>query len=431
MIKKVLFGNRLIEVYNTDLYFSGLIFFIAILLSFLLYRIKNKKIVVSGNKVIGYIAFFVLYFLWIGVFISFSFMFFKNFESIQIIKTKHFLLTTIDLIYFAIFPVITILLGKILDYLFKSDSRFFTKELEIKNYTILFVKVILWLFTFEILISTIIKKPGMIGNFVILSFKKFSIAVYDIFGVLIIISLASVILAFFRKMMRRRVDTEKIDSGTAAAIFQILKYLIWVISIVLILQLFGLNLSIILAGSAALLVGLGMGIKDVFNDFVSGLILLIERPLKAGDIVEVDTFVGEVKHIGLRTTTVLSRDDIIILIPNSKFTTEKIINWSNSQEETRFHVDIGVAYGSDIELVMKLLADSVLEHPKISKSHEPLVRFDNFGESSLDFKLFFWSNENLRVEAIKSDIRITISKKFSENNISIPFPQRDLHIIKK
>lgn len=429
MLSSVFFKTKIFEITYLDLLFSAIILVCVVFLSYFFSKVRRKKHNTKNDRVYGYAVFFVKYFLWLGALVAISFFSFKDFATLRFVETKVFLFSSFDLVYFLLIPVIAILLGKILDYVFFSDSKFLETELDIKRKTLVLIKIILWSFTIEILFSTILRDSTIIGKFELIKLKNISISIYDIFAVLIIISVSTIILAFLRKMMKRRVEMEKMDSGTGTAIFQIVKYIIWIITIVAILQSIGLNLSLILAGSAALLVGLGMGVQNIFNDFISGLILLIERPLKVGDIVEVDSFVGDVKHIGLRTTSVMSRDDILILVPNSKFTSEKVINWSNLREETRFSISIGVSYGSDVEKVMELLYETAAAHSKVSSHHKPFVRFENFGDSSLDFKLFFWSQENMQVENIKSDMRISIDKKFRENNVSIPFPQRDIHII--
>ena len=131
---------------------------------------------------------------------------------------------------------------------------------------------------------------------------------------------------------------------------------------------------------------------------------------------------------GFRTTKIESRDNIILIIPNSKFIEENVINWSIIEQRTRFYVGVGVAYGSDVELVRKILEECAHEHEEITNSPKPFVRFYDFGNSSLDFQLYFWTNNAFRVENIKSDLRFSINRKFKENGVTIPFPQRDVHI---
>lgn len=145
-------------------------------------------------------------------------------------------------------------------------------------------------------------------------------------------------------------------------------------------------------------------------------------------MVELDTVVGRVKEIGIRTTKILSRENIVLIIPNSKFTADQVINWSHMEQKSRFDVPIGVEYGSDVRLVEKVLLEVAAEVKGVENEPKAFVRFENFGDSSLDFTLFFWSFDNFLVENIKSDLRFAIDQKFRENNITIPFPQRDLHI---
>jgi len=148
-------------------------------------------------------------------------------------------------------------------------------------------------------------------------------------------------------------------------------------------------------------------------------------------VVEVEEEIGKVKEIGFRTTKVETRDNIIHIIPNSKFITREVINWSHIEKLTRFSVNVGVAYGSDVRLVEKVLHDCAINHKKISKKPDPFVRFNDFGESSLEFQIFFWTDESFYVENIKSELRFEIDRKFRENKIHIPFPQSDVHIISK
>jgi len=175
-------------------------------------------------------------------------------------------------------------------------------------------------------------------------------------------------------------------------------------------------------------VGIGLGLQQVFKDIISGLFLLFEGNLKIGDVVELEGVVGIDKEIGFRTTKIESRDNIILIIPNSTFIGENVINWSHIEQRTRFHVAVGVAYGSNVELVKKVLLECAKEHQEASDYPTSFVRFYDFGNSSLDFLLFFWTENAFRVESIKSDLRFAIDRKFRENNITIPFPQRDVHI---
>ena len=267
----------------------------------------------------------------------------------------------------------------------------------------------------------------------ILEFKLIDISGYTLtinhIVILILVFLGTkTFLWLVKKTMRKSIKFKKMGAGNEYAIFQIIRYVIWVMAIAFGLESIGVKITILLAGSAALLVGLGMGLQQTFNDFVSGLILLIEGTIRVKDIIEVDGAVVQVQSIGLRTSVVENRDDIKIILPNSKIVNDKVINWSHNSTVTRFKVSVGVAYGSDVNLVLKLLKESAKEHPDCIAEKEPVARFTNFGESSLDFDILFWSSNMFRIENTMSDIRIKINKKFKENGVQIPFPQRDLHI---
>lgn len=250
--------------------------------------------------------------------------------------------------------------------------------------------------------------------------------------VFLIFIIAEVLIWTLRRIFKKRIYPKpNIDIGKSHTIFQLLKYFIWITTILLILQTIGIKVTFLLAGSAALLVGLGLGLQEIFRDIVSGLILLFERNMKINDVVEVDQEIGKIKEIGFRTTKIETRDNIIHIIPNSKFITGDVVNWSHIQKLTRFNVDVGVAYGSDVRLVEKVLHDCAISHKKVAKKPIPFVRFTDFGDSSLDFQLFFWTDDSFFVENIKSDLRFEIDKNFREQKIQIPFPQRDVHIIQK
>lgn len=264
-------------------------------------------------------------------------------------------------------------------------------------------------------------------DFGIVSIGKNKITVYSFLLLVVIYLVTRLVLWLIKKAMFRKHKTDKLDIGNTYALYQIIKYILWVIAIGLLLDTLGIKITVLLAGSAALLVGIGLGLQQTFNDIVSGIILLSERSIRIGDILEIDDDVVKIQTIGLRTSDCLNRDEISIIIPNSLITTNKVINWSHQSKQTRFKINVGVAYGSDVSLVLKLLKESAIEHPDISNRDFVDSRLLDFGNSSLNFQLLFFSNNIFRIEKVKSDIRIIISRKFSENNITIPFPQMDVH----
>jgi small-conductance mechanosensitive channel len=259
-----------------------------------------------------------------------------------------------------------------------------------------------------------------IGNFVI--------QVYTVVTILLIILITKLVLWAIRKGVYSRGKLQKLDRGSAYALFQIIKYTIWVIAVGLILETIGVKVTVLIAGSAALLVGIGLGLQQTFNDVVSGIILLSEQSIKIDDVLDIDGDVVTIQSIGIRTSKALNTDDVSIIIPNSLITTNKVINWSHQTKKTRFRIDVGVAYGSDIDLVLTILEESAFEHQDISNRETIEARLVNFGNSSLDFQVLFFSENIFRIGKVKSDVRRTISKKFAENNIAIPFPQMDLHL---
>jgi small-conductance mechanosensitive channel len=256
----------------------------------------------------------------------------------------------------------------------------------------------------------------------------YHLTVYKLVLLLLIFFGVKLALLFVKKALRQRWRFKKLDAGGEFAVFQIIRYMLWIVAIVWALETLGFKITILIAGSAALLVGVGLGLQQTFNDIISGIILLIEGSTKVGDVLEIDNTVVQVREVGLRTSKAVDRDDIVIIIPNSIIVTNKVVNWSHRVDETRFHIKVGVAYGSNVDLVIELLEQSVIEHANGNQKRPPEARFIDFGESSLDFDVLFWSDQLFRIEKIKSDIRRIIDRKFRENNVVIPFPQRDLHI---
>ena len=265
-------------------------------------------------------------------------------------------------------------------------------------------------------------------EFEIIHFNNYSLTAFKLISVIGIFLITNLLLWLIKKTLTRKHKFKKLDTGNIYALFQIIKYIIWIIAIGLMLETVGIKLTLLLAGSAALLVGIGLGLQQTFNDIISGIILLSERSIKIGDILEIDEDIIKIQEIGLRTSKGLNRDDISIIVPNSLITTNKVINWSHQAKRTRFKIEVGVDYSSDVDLVTKILEDSVLEHKEIFDKDSIEARFLNFSNSSLDFQVLFFSENVFRIERIKSDIRKIINRKFIENNIKIPFPQMDLHL---
>ncbi|PWG05320.1 mechanosensitive ion channel family protein [Polaribacter aquimarinus] len=257
---------------------------------------------------------------------------------------------------------------------------------------------------------------------------KIHLDVKTVIFIIFVIVITSMLLKLIRKLVNRRLDED--DKGKFKAIFTFLQYFVYVIVLIIALESSGIEVGVLLAGSAALLVGIGLGLQTLFQDIISGIFILLDKTLTVNDIVEVDEKVGKIIEIRLRTTRALTIDDKVLIIPNHKFLTQSLFNWTQNGVQTTEGVEVGVAYGSDVELVRKILVDVAKAHPKILKSPEPKVLFTDFGDSALQFKLLFNINNSYTHLQIKSDLRFEIDKKFRENNVTIPFPQRDVHLIK-
>ena len=264
-------------------------------------------------------------------------------------------------------------------------------------------------------------------NYHLLTLGEYALSVKAILiaiGVIVLTRLVIVVLRRFilQPFFRRN----SVDLGRSYAIQQITAYVLYTTGLIAALGVLGIQFSVLWGAAAALLVGIGLGLQQTFNDFFSGLLLLIEGPVEVGNVVEVDGFIGRVVEIGLRTSKVRTRDDIMIIVPNSHLVNDNIINWSAIRSPLRFHIDVGVAYGSDTKLVRRTLEEAADEHEDVLERPVPRVMFLDFGDSSLDFRLYFYSQEPWKIEFIKSDLRFAVDALFRERGVTIPFPQRDL-----
>mgnify|MGYP003624214528 FL=1 len=249
-------------------------------------------------------------------------------------------------------------------------------------------------------------------------------------GLLLLLTLAflltSTVLQAIRRFFTRKMEAE--DKLKFISIFKFIKYLVYVVVILFTMSAAGINITILITASAALFVGLGLALQDIFQDIIGGVFIIVDKSLRVGDIIEIDNRVGKVFEIKLRTTRAITRDDKVIIIPNHKFISDIVYNYTQNHKTTRELVRIGVAYGSDIELVTKLLLEVVGTQRSILKSPKPFVIFEDFGDSALIFTVNFYLTDSFTDPKIKSEVRYKIDTAFRKNNISIPFPQRDIHL---
>ncbi|HWV15642.1 MAG TPA: mechanosensitive ion channel domain-containing protein [Cellvibrio sp.] len=235
------------------------------------------------------------------------------------------------------------------------------------------------------------------------------------------------------RVLRTLLDDEilprlHIAEGVAYAISMLSRYLVAIIGFLFALSAAGIDLSKMTLLAGAVGVGIGFGLQNIVNNFVSGLILLIEQPIHVGDLVETTSANGVVKHIGIRASTITTSHGADVIVPNGELLARDLMNWTRSSRSRRIDINIGVAYGSDPQQVRQLLVEAIKQHPMVRSFPEPVAFFMNFGESSLDFRLQVWVIDAVDATSISSDLRTSILASLSEQGIDIPFPQRDLWI---
>lgn len=245
--------------------------------------------------------------------------------------------------------------------------------------------------------------------------------------------LLAIVFYFFTWLLLkliRRIVSKALDEEARVkfkGIFTFFNYFIYTIVTLVAFDTVGLNLTTIFAASAALLVGVGLALQTFIQDIISGVFILADQSVHVGDIIQVDGQIGKVERIQLRTTRAVTRDNRVLIIPNHKFMASILYNWTENGTLTRESVVVGVAYTSNINRVKEILIETATEHPLILKKPAPLVLFNDFGESALEFELLFSINRSFESNIVKSDVRFAIEKAFRENTIIIPFPQRVIH----
>jgi small-conductance mechanosensitive channel len=243
----------------------------------------------------------------------------------------------------------------------------------------------------------------------------------------IFIAVVSLVISLLKRVIYR---SNRLSTSEKFSINKILRYAIILIAFIIGLRILGFDITVLLAGYAAVLVGLGFGLQNIFNDFISGIILLLDGSLKVDDIVEVNGRIYVVQEINFRTTTVLGRDENYVILPNSELTKNRVVNWTYNSKVSRFQVDIGVDYATDVIDIMETLKAVAKTTPRVLEKPQPFVRFENYGESSLDFSVYFYTTEIFRAENIKSDMRVKIFTALKAKGINIPFPQRVIRMKK-
>lgn len=270
------------------------------------------------------------------------------------------------------------------------------------------------------MINDFLSKSIQLGSYVL--------TMERILAVILTLLIGHLTFLLLKWALRRALKLKPIDEGRRFLIFRLMRTLIYIITFFIVIEVLGFNLTVIWAGSAALLVGIGIGLQGFFNDVISGFVLLFEGGVRVGDELEIDGDLVKVKRIDLRATSVETVSGDLVVMPNSKIAGNSVRNLSQGLKSTRIGVSVGVAYGSDVELVRQLLLESIAAQTQIVKSPLPQVVFSEFGDSALNFEVRGWINSPWERRMIESDIRFRIDKVFRKNNIKIPFPQRELYI---
>ena len=251
---------------------------------------------------------------------------------------------------------------------------------------------------------------------------------------LVILAIAALGVSYLASWMLQTLLTENVlarrnvDIGVSLSVTRLLHYALVSLGFVVALVVLGVDLTKMTLLASALGVGIGFGLQTIVNNFVCGLILLFERPLRVGDTIELDGQWVKITKIGLRSTMVRTRDQADVIVPNTDLIANQVTNWTLVDRHTRRIIPVGVAYGSDVALVMQTLKECALAHPGVMKSPEPQILFRSFGDSSLNFELRAWVADVDNRLQVESDLHQEIDRRFRQAGIEIPFPQRDLHV---
>ncbi|MGB2924753.1 MAG: mechanosensitive ion channel domain-containing protein, partial [Limnothrix sp.] len=256
-----------------------------------------------------------------------------------------------------------------------------------------------------------------------------SYSLLDIFQIILFVSILWIAVRAMTAITKRNFLQAAIpDRGLQEAIATLMQFSLTGIGLFIMLQAWGIDLSALAIFASVLGVSLGFGLQSIANNFISGWILLIERPVQVGDFINLGDFMGTVERIGARSTELRTLDQVSVIIPNAELVQTKVMNWSQGHPVSRLHVPLGVAYGSEIEQVHAAIMEAAQSHPKVLRYPQPRLRFLGFGDSSLDFDLLVWLREPRQQFDLKSDLYYLLEANLRHYNIEIPFPQRDLNL---
>lgn len=259
--------------------------------------------------------------------------------------------------------------------------------------------------------------------------QKTPVTLISFLGAILFILSAYLFSRFLQRTLRRRIFPRfKLSEGLQYTFLRLAHYLFMFFGSMLGLQFIGINLSSLAVIAGLLSVGIGFGLQNIASNFISGIILLFERPIKIGDRISVGEIHGDVHEIKIRSTTILTPDNIAIIVPNSDFISGKVTNWSYEDPRIRIHLTVGVSYHSNVDLVTEVLLKTARSHPLVLQTPGPEVTFHSFGDSALQFDLQVWVDEPKTGGRVLSDLHYRVHRAFKENGVEMPFPQREIHL---
>jgi small-conductance mechanosensitive channel len=279
-------------------------------------------------------------------------------------------------------------------------------------------------------INRIVQTALRVLEYPILKLGSTQLTVLGIIQLLAWLAVVVVLERMLRRYLLERVlRRTHLDTGLQYGISRIAGYIFIALGFYVAIQVAGIDLSSLAIIAGAIGVGIGFGLQNIVSNFVSGLIILAERPIAIGHRIEVGGVAGRVTRINLRSTAIVTNDNITIIVPNSDFIAHAITNWSYGDPKVRIRLPVGVAYGTDLEKLQRVLLDVAARNPQVLKDPAPAVRFLGFGDSSFHFELAVWTVDmSHRPTRFRSDLYFAIERELRENHIEIPFPQRDLHL---
>lgn len=265
----------------------------------------------------------------------------------------------------------------------------------------------------------------------LLHFQNIDITPFKLLNSVGIFLVAYFFIKIVKTALTKNIPKDSLGTHSAiTSVMQITTYVVYFVAILMILNEIGINVTLFIAGSTALLLGIGIGMQQMFQNIVSGITILIDGTVRVGDILEFNDQPAKAVKVGLRTSIFETREGVSIIVPNSKLVSENVFNVSYNRRPSMFYVQVGVSYNSDVKKVTEILNDCTKNDNRILGSPAPFVRFYDFGDSALIFQLFFTTAQFFEIENIKSDLRYKIRQAFKENEIQIPFPQRVVHLNK-